>query len=210
MYRIIVGFIVFAAFVFLGGGSYVEAQTTITTCPDISGTWLFVQHKITLWDNSSKAPTSSSGSFTISQNTGEDNFGIVNNCLFTAEKVVKTASDTIPPFSGNIARYTGVIVGSKITMQALPKRYIDIYGSNDTGGYIIPPVTFTGEFTKFSRRRPKVPIEIQYTGNDHVGEAYTEEVHIGYPGNPPYPGNPFVLRVAESVYGTMIPYTTQP
>jgi hypothetical protein len=187
MYRIIVSVFVFTALVLLGAGSQVCAQTiNVNNCPNINGTWEFVQEKIIDCDLGTSYPSptrvSTSGTVTFSQNE-------YNNCLFSAQKVIGTS--TGDPKEGDIVNFTGVIYngGNKITMQSIIK-----WDTVPSTGYRIPSSSVFGNLT--FNKRSKVGTKITFTGNSHMGLDYD----LGLPilQWPPY-------HCAESSYTVLIP-----
>jgi hypothetical protein len=163
MYRIIIGVFVFLALVFLGVRSQVYAQDiNVNNCPNINGTWNFVQEKIIACDSAPSYPVptrvSTSGTVTFSQNPA-------NNCLFSAQKVIE--SSTGDPKVGNIVNFAGVIYngGKKITMQSIIK-----WDTVPSTSYRIPSMSSFGDL-KFNKKT-KVGTEITFAGNSHMGLDY--------------------------------------
>jgi len=159
MNRIIVGVAFFAALVCLGVGSQVCAQTiNVNNCPNINGTWNFVQEKVIHCDESPYPdPTRiiTSGRITFSQDEN-------NNCLFTAVKVIDTS--TGDPRVGATVNFTGVIYhgGSKIAMQSIIK-----WNTGVAGDYRVTSSSVFGDLTV--NKRTKVGTKITLAGNSHMG-----------------------------------------
>jgi hypothetical protein len=182
MYRVIVGVVIFAALACCGIWSNVCAQDiNVNNCPNINGTWNFVQEKIIHCDQSPyPAPTwiSTSGRVTFSQDEG-------NNCLFSAVKVIDTSNGD--PRAGATVYFTGVIYGggTKIAMQSIIKW--------NTGAALDYRVTSSSVFGDLTvNKKTKVGTKITLAGNSHMGSDF-------------YSSTAPSVHCAESQYSVLTP-----
>jgi hypothetical protein len=149
MHRIVSASLVMMV-LFLGVGSYVDAQT----CPDISGEWTFELSSISYCTgpgvpNGPYFPVWKIGTWTFTP-VSED------KCFFWA--IRHTADSNSNRFDNTDSYFTGIIRpgGKKITMEIQPD-------------YINNPGTIFGTIIK-SNRRTGMPTEIEFEGTAHIGD----------------------------------------